>query len=483
MMVNSLRQDMIEKLSTTSMSILEKYETGDLIQRHDGNIFGYIEIAFAAIPVIINIFLIIATIFFAGFIMNWRLVPACFLLAPFPIIFNLISKRLSATSKKIMIQTSQGNSYFKGILNALALVKASNAENQAVSKYKEVYEGIYKNNLRVGRIQIILNRIGAANAFLMYFALFLWSVYLFFKRWLTLGDIAVVSFMFRQCFFMPIDQIFSFMQRYRYMVPGIERFTEIINQPSETPTDIAALSGISHIEFKDVGFTYDDGTHALENVSALFSQNQVTAVVGKSGSGKSTLVKLICGLYTPQKGNLTISDSDADNTQWRSLIGYVPQSPFLLPVSIKDNIGYGLKDATVEQIEKTIKDLHLESFIESLPQGYETIVHAGGMSLSGGQKQLVALARAWIKQVPILILDEPSSALDAETESEIKEILSIYKRGRIVVVISHRMSLVRDADKIVVLDKGCVRENGTHAELLEKQGHYAALYMDREGTN
>jgi ATP-binding cassette subfamily B protein len=211
----------------------------------------------------------------------------------------------------------------------------------------------------------------------------------------------------------------------------------------------------------------------------------MVALVGPSGVGKTTLLSLLLRFYDPQHGRVLVDGADVREFQYRSLrrqISIVPQEPVLFSTSVRENIAYGRPDATLGQIQEAARQAEAHEFILAMPQGYDTNIGERGVLLSGGQRQRLALARAFLKNSPILVLDEPTAALDAETEAAVLRALDRLRKGRTVLVVAHRLSTVRQADVVLVMQDGRIVERGTHNELLAKEGHYARLVQLQFGT-
>jgi len=232
------------------------------------------------------------------------------------------------------------------------------------------------------------------------------------------------------------------------------------------------------IRFDQVKFSYNSDVPVLQGVSFSIEPGQLVGVVGPTGGGKSTIISLIPRFYDPTSGAIEIDGMDVRDykLQWlRSQIGYVLQETVLFRGTVRDNIAYGREGATQEEIIEAARLANADEFIARMPQGYDTMIGERGDTLSGGQRQRIGIARALVRNNPILILDEPTAALDTESERLVIEALERLMKGRTVITIAHRLSTIRDADKIIVLDKGVVAEQGTHQQLLALGGIYAAL--------
>jgi ATP-binding cassette subfamily B protein/subfamily B ATP-binding cassette protein MsbA len=234
-----------------------------------------------------------------------------------------------------------------------------------------------------------------------------------------------------------------------------------------------------HVRFKAVSFGYEPSRPVLHDISFEALPGETIAIVGSTGAGKSTLVSLLPRFYDPSGGSVTIDEYDLRDVTINSLrqqIAIVLQESFLFPISIAENIAYGRPNATIEEIMDAARAANAHQFIERLPEGYETMIGERGATLSGGERQRIAIARALLKNAPILILDEPTSALDTETEHMLLQALERLMQGRTTFIIAHRLSTIRNADRIVVLDNGRIIEAGSHKQLLDAGGAFASLY-------
>jgi ATP-binding cassette subfamily B protein len=263
---------------------------------------------------------------------------------------------------------------------------------------------------------------------------------------------------------------------------GVDRVMEVLESEPEVRDKAGARAlprARGHVRIEHVTFGYEEGRPVLSDASLEALPGQTIAIVGSTGAGKSTLVSLIPRLFDPWSGKIQVDGYDVRDVQIQSLrkqVGLVLQEPFLFPMSIAENIAYGRPDASMQQIEAAAKAASAHEFIVSLPEGYDTVVGERGATLSGGERQRIAIARALLKDAPILVLDEPTSALDAHTEELLMEALQRLKRGRTTFIIAHRLSTIRDADLIVVMDHGTIVEVGSHLQLVGRDSFYKRLY-------
>lgn len=254
------------------------------------------------------------------------------------------------------------------------------------------------------------------------------------------------------------------------------RDDDVLDRPTAIHRELDTDKSRGHLRFEDVTFGYDSGRPVLRNVSFEIKPQEKVALVGFTGAGKSTVASLIPRFYDPWSGRITLAGHDLRDLrlgELRAQIGYVFQDPFLLPVSVAENLAYGRPSATREEVIAAAIAARADSFIRKLPEGYDTLLGERGVTLSGGERQRLGIARALLRNAPVLILDEPTSALDSETEFVILEALERLMQGRTTLIIAHRLSTVRHADRILVLEGGCIVETGSHTELLNRGGAYA----------
>jgi len=279
------------------------------------------------------------------------------------------------------------------------------------------------------------------------------------------------------------DYFGQFLTNIQRGLAGGRRILETLDLPAEKDetTTKPPASREASVVVRDVSFAYGEngGRSALQSVTVVAKPGEVVALVGSSGSGKSTLIRLLLGFYTPMEGEIRIGGvpvSDSSIHSFRQSMAYVPQDAYLFSGTIAENIGYGRPGATQEEIVEAAKAANAHGFIVEQPDGYETDVGEGGSNLSGGQRQRIAIARALLRDAPILLLDEATSALDSESERLVQEALDVLMRGRTTIAVAHRLSTIEHADRIYVLDDGCVMEEGTHDDLHAADGLYRRLH-------
>jgi ATP-binding cassette subfamily B protein len=269
-------------------------------------------------------------------------------------------------------------------------------------------------------------------------------------------------------------------------IAGAERAFEILSETKESDGDsadeLAAVKG--EIEFSHVSFAYGDKGDTLSDLTFRIKPGQTVALVGPTGAGKSTVVQLLTRFYEPNGGHIRIDGRDIRTIRRQSLrrhMGFVLQDTVLFDATVRDNIRYGRLEATDGEVERAAELANAHSFIAKLPEGYDTFIREGGSGISQGQKQLLAIARAVLADPSILILDEATSSIDTVTEIKIQQALSRLMKNRTSVVVAHRLSTIRQADLIVVLERGKIAEQGSHESLIERQGVYWELHRSKDG--
>jgi subfamily B ATP-binding cassette protein MsbA len=362
------------------------------------------------------------------------------------------------------------------------IVKAFGAEGREASKFERVSSTLFRTNLKVTRVLALLPPLmeflgGIAIAGALWYG----------SRQIALGNLTAgefTSFLAALLFmYAPIKKLSRVNANLQQAAAASERIFEILDVHTEVlerPGAVPLPPFEREIEFKDVTFAYEDGhgRSTLRGVSLTVRAGQMIAIVGRSGAGKTTLVNLLPRFYDVTTGAITVDGRDLRDVTLASLraqIGIVTQETVLFDDTIAGNIAYGMPSATAEQIEAAARAANAHDFIATQPDGYRTTIGERGQRLSGGQRQRLAIARALLKDPPILVLDEATSSLDTQTERLVQEALERLSEGRTTIAIAHRLSTVRDADQIVVLDRGIVAEIGTHEELLAAGGRYAAL--------
>lgn len=372
------------------------------------------------------------------------------------------------------------------IVTAMQEIKLNNCETQKRWQWERIQVKLFKisvKGLAVGQVQqvgsVFFNQ--TTNIIISFIA-----AKAVVEGQMTLGMMMSLTYIIGQLS-APVASFIGFAQQFQDAKISLERLNEIHGKPDEEQditTKLAVLPEKRDLEIEGVSFSYDgaDRDYVLDNVSLSIPEHKITAIVGASGSGKTTLIKLMLGFYTPNKGGIKVGDTPLENINphlWRAKTGAVMQDGFIFSESIAQNIAVGEEQIDIERLRHAVTVANIREFIDSLPLGYNTKIGMEGNGISQGQRQRILIARAVYKNPEYLFFDEATNALDANNEKEIMEHLHEFYKGKTVVVVAHRLSTVRDADKIVVLDKGCIAEEGTHRELTEQKGLYYQLVKNQ----
>ena len=481
--VLQLRGELYNHLLTQSASFFEKHRTNFLVSRL---VTSCAAIEFAVAGNLRDVLREgVLLIFFLGaaFYFNWRLMLGALIIAP---IIGILTTKFSKSLRKLSEESFEGNKLLSDTaqetLSNQTIVKAYSAEIRERSRFQKVAEIIARANLRSGRIAATspptIEMIGIiAIIILFYFG----SREIFLGRMEPSQFFTFLFFLFRS--YDPMRKISRQHNEITKAFAAARDVWDVLDENEVLPEkpDAVELKPLQNkIELKNVWFHYQKKRkNILKSVDLEIPKGAMIALVGESGGGKSTLIKLLQRLYDPTEGAIFWDDinlTDSKTSSLKKQIALVTQETVLFNDTIRYNISYGKPDATDEELTEAARIAFADEFIKDLPEGYDTIVGERGAFLSGGQRQRIAIARAVLVNAPLLILDEATSALDAESERLVQKALENLMQNRTSVVIAHRLSTVRKADKIVVMEKGEIIETGTHQELLANEGVYKRLY-------
>lgn len=482
-MQKDMRRDLFAKYERLPFSYFDSHKTGDLLSRLTSDLFDVSELAhhgpenvFLAILMFIGSFIILSRI-------NLTLTLIMFSVVPFIILFTVLSrKRMRNAMRASRLKMSEINSTLENSITGIRETKAYVAEEYEMGRFNRV------NALFAHHRSEAMFSLGFFDAIMQFLSDLLYLVVIFVGGiFLINGRIDAGEFtafvLYISMFLNPIQRFVALFEQLQEGMSGFTRFCDILDEPEEIDEGKLEITDIKgDLVFEDVSFGYGDGDGAEYVIHSLdldVKAGETLALVGPSGGGKSTLCNLIPRFYNVSEGRITIDGVDTKDITLKSLrrnIGIVSQTVFLFDGTVRDNIAYGAGEVSDEEIIAAAKKANIHDYIATLKNGYDTEVGERGVKLSGGQRQRIAIARVFLKNPKLLILDEATSALDNATEMQIQSSLEELSRGRTVIVVAHRLSTVKNADEIVVLDKDGILEQGTHNELLSRGGEYKKLY-------
>ena len=478
-----MRRDLFMKYERLPFSYFDDHKTGDLLSRLTTDLWDVSELAhhgpenlFLAVLMFIGSFAVLSSI-------NLTLTLIMFAIVPFIILFTVLSRRkMSRAMKASRKQMSEINSTLENSVGGIRETKAYAAEAHEICKFNNTnalfrrYSGEAMKSL--GSFDSIMQLLQD----LLYLTIVLVGGLFLYNGELSAEDFTAFL-LYISMFLNPIQRFVALFQQLQEGMSGFSRFCEIMAAEEETDNGKTVITDIKgDLVFDNVSFGYsteEDGRMVISDLTLNIPAGRTLALVGPSGGGKSTLCHLIPRFYEVGEGRILLDGIDTREITLNSLrknIGIVSQTVFLFDGTVRDNIAYGTEGATDEEIIAAAKKANIHEYISTLENGYDTHVGERGVKLSGGQRQRIAIARVFLKNPKLLILDEATSALDNATEMQIQSSLEELSRGRTVIVVAHRLSTVKNADEIVVLDKDGIVERGTHDELLLRNGEYKKLY-------
>ncbi len=483
-MENKMRDELFSHLQCLSFSYFDKTKTGTIMSRITNDLFNIAEVAHhCPEDFLISIATIIGAYAFM-FSFSWKLALISIIPLPIMLTYGIVfNHRLKERNRAIRKTIAEVNVEAENSIQGIREVKSYSKEKFQEKRFSETNVRLKKSREKMYQTMAQYQTgIGFMRDF-YYFMTIAGGIILIALSKAEVYDL-VTFLLYVSVVLPPIDRLINFTEQFTQGMASFERFIEIIDikpqiEDKENAVALAVKDGT--IDFKDVSFSYDteDGSVVIDNLNLHIPGGSKAALVGESGAGKSTIVSLLGRFYERNSGSITIDGVDIEDVMQKSLheaIGFVQQSVFLFDASIRENLRYGKADATDEEMWEALKNANLFEFVSSLPDGLDTEVGERGTRLSGGQKQRLSIARIFLKNPKILIFDEATSSLDTESEKLIQEAFDRLAKGRTSIVIAHRLSTVRDSDIIFVIDKGRVKEKGTHEELLAEKGLYYRLY-------
>ncbi len=481
--MTEVRNHLYCHLQDLSLSYHTKARSGDLIIRVSSDASRLQEIMItAALPLVVSILTLFGMISVMLWINSSLTLLALLTLPLFALVTNRLSQRIRESSLKQRKQEGAVAATAAESIAAIKLVKALSLQDAFARVFSQQNQRSLKESVKTQRLAAHLERsVDAVIA--LGTALVLWyGSWLALQNALTPGDVLVFLTYLKNAF-KPVQNFAKYTGRLAKAAASGERILDILSQQPDVrdlPDAIPAPVFRGEVCFDHVHFAYEPGQILLEDINLTIQPGQQVAIVGTSGGGKSTLVSLLLRLYEPTMGKVMIDGRDIREYTLESLrpqISVVLQDSLLFAATIRENIAYGIASVSDAEIEAATRLANADDFIQALPQGYNTLVGERGATLSGGQRQRIAIARAAIRQAPILILDEPTTGLDQGNEKAIVDALQRLSQNRTTFLITHDLYLATRADIILYIENGQVLEQGTHQELMQQNGRYAALYQ------
>ncbi|MBT2686153.1 ABC transporter ATP-binding protein [Bacillus sp. ISL-37] len=483
--VYTMRKQLFTHFHKLSIDFFNKRQHGELMSRVTNDIEN---VSATLNSSVIQIFSSVLTLVGTLAVMIW-LSPLLTLVTMIivPLMFmgmKWITSRTGRLYKEQQRRLGEMNGYIEETISGQKIIKSFSQEPKVIEEFriknKKLKESGYWAQTFTGFIPKLMNMLNNLSFTIVaavggYFAL---------QGYVSIGTIVIFTEYSRQ-FTRPLNDLSNQFNTLLSAVAGADRFFDIIDTEEEAvdEKEAGSLQNINgKVEFKDVSFSYEKGGDTVSDLNFHAEPGQSVALVGPTGAGKSTIINLISRLYEPDKGKILIDGYDSKKITRESLrtqMGFVLQDSFLFQGSIRENIRYGRLDATDEEVEKAAKAANAHSFIQRLPEGYDTVLSQDDAGISQGQKQLLSIARAILADPSILILDEATSSIDTITELKIQEALQHLLKGRTSFIIAHRLNTIKSADQIIVIENGQIIEKGSHDKLLEQKGFYHSLYTSQ----
>ena len=479
-----MRRDIFSHIQTLPFSFYDRIRTGKLLARATTDLFEVSELAHHGPEDLLISSLTVLGAFVAMFFIEWRIALAMLVLMPFCIFFVMKARfSMKSNSKSVKEHMANINAGIESSISGARVAKAFANEGYEIRKFEQGNNEFLHAKNRFYKTMAVFNS-GTEFFIALFNVVVLLVGGLLIIRKAGFSSITFITFMlYVSAFTSPLKRFASFFEQYMMGMAGFSRFLEILDTKSEITDregaiEVGNLKG--RIDFENVGFSYENGKSVLSHINLTVEPGKKLALVGPSGGGKTTICHLLMRFYDVQEGAIKVDGVDIRDCTQESLrrgIGIVQQDVFLFAGSILENIRYGRLDATDEQVVEAAIRAHIHDEIMQFPDQYQTEVGERGVKLSGGQKQRISIARLFLKNPPILILDEATSALDTVTEYDIQKSFDALSLGRTTLIIAHRLSTVRNADEIIVIDEQGIRERGSHESLLKQNGLYANFYQ------
>ncbi len=484
-LVAVMRKDVMEKIHKLPVSYVDTNPAGDLVSRmtadvetlSDGLLMGFTQVFTGVLTILGTLTMMV--------VLNWKITLVVVFITPLSFfVAGFISKRTFNLFKKQTEARSTQVSFINEMVSNQKIVRAFGKEDENMDHFKKMNEEFRDASLKATFFSSLTNPSTRFVNSLVYAGVAIFGALSIVKTGnLTVGALTIFLSYANQ-YTKPFNEISGVLTEFQNALSCAERIKNLLNEQEITEKEDAKTEpkeSFEHIEFKDISFSYTETQKLIENFSLKADRGRRIAIVGPTGCGKTTLINLLMRFYDVKSGEILLDDEnikDYTRIAYRDNFGMVLQETWLRKGTIRDNVTLG-RDFTDEEVIKACKKCHAHSFIERMPNGYDTLISEDGGNLSNGQKQLLCIARVMLVNPPILILDEATSSIDTRTELKVQDAFANLMKGKTSFIVAHRLSTIKNADIILVMKDGNIIEQGSHDELIKKGGFYRELYMSQ----
>ncbi len=472
--IRDLRHDLYRHLHELDLSFVQGRPTGDLISRILNDVGGVQVLLTSTFLTILSQLILGASALYLVLSRSWKLTLLSGLMVPFIVVVTrLFNRRARTLSRRLQEQMATVTRSLQEAMAGMRLIKTLSRESLRVARFAEQVQRLYTLSVQRGMLEAYHSQAISVLVALGGVVVLMAGVHEIQKGTMTPGTLLGFFFVLGRAFYGPVTTFASLNVQVQSSLACLERIVELIDarpRITDLPTAVRLDKVQGHIEFRHVTFSYDGAKPVLEDFSLEVRQGEAVALFGPSGAGKTTVLNLLCRFDDPQEGVILLDGVDLREIRLddlRSHLAYVDQETFLFNASVVENLRFARPNATVREIEDACKAAFVHEIVTALPDGYDTVLGEGGSRLSGGEKQRLSIARAILRDAPIIVFDEATSSLDSESERLVQQALRRLLAGRTSITIAHRLGTIRAADRIVVMDRGRVLAQGSYRGLLE----------------